>query len=57
MTVVEVVLSKNTIDKTENSYALHIGDRLTMPEEVDRQVMQLIQQGYTVLGIQAREVG
>ncbi len=52
---IEVTLSKNTMEKSEGSYRLHIGDQrvveFPMPDEVSR----LVQDGYMILGVRVKE--
>ena len=52
---IEVTLSKNTVEKSEGAYSLHIGDHrvveIPMPKEVD----QLVHEGYMLLGVRVKE--
>lgn len=53
---IEVTLSKNTMEKSEGSYRLHIGDQRVVEFPMPDEVIRLVQEeGYTVLGVRVKE--
>ena len=52
---IEVTLSKNTMEKSEGSYRLHIGDQRVVEFPMPNEVTRLVQNGYMILGIRVKE--
>lgn len=52
---IEVTLSKNTIERSEGAYRLHIGDQRIVEFPMPNEVTQLVQDGYMILGVRAKE--
>lgn len=52
---IEVTLSKNTMEKSEGSYRLHIGDQRVVEFPMPSEVTRLVQDGYMILGVRVKE--
>lgn len=52
---IEVTLSKNTMEKSEGSYRLHIGDQRVVEFPMPNEVTRLVQDGYMILGVRVKE--